>query len=118
MDPLGKSTSIVEMQDGSLSNGFNSIGVNDIDSVIPSSSVRPNQVGTGAMRGNQRISNADGSTVEIGTLPNGLGVGIFSRDDQERIQSVWALIPSLAPYIVEIDAIYGYDVLKDILGIM
>lgn len=118
MNPLGASTTIDTIDGAILNNGFNSIPVNNIDSIIASNNVTPNQIGTGVMRGNQRISNADGSTVEIGTLPNSLGVGIFSRDDKGRIQSVWAFIPTLAPYIVEIDAIYGYDVLKDILEIM
>lgn len=39
-------------------------------------------------------------------------------DDQNRVISVSGFIPGLAPYPVTIDAIYGYDVFVDILGLI
>lgn len=41
----------------------------------------------------------------------------LSYDDQNRIIKVDGFIPALAPFPVTIEAVYGYDVYTDILGL-
>lgn len=90
MNPLGASTTIEVAGGGTLTNAFDTIAVNDIDSIIASNSISPHQVLSGISRGTQRINDASGSYITVGVIPdsNGkFGISFFKADGTEWLRA-------------------------------
>lgn len=66
-----------------LTNAFATIADRSVADMARSDRVIPRQVGTGVMRGTQRIQNTDGSYITIGVIPdtdNEFGIAYFAAD--------------------------------------
>ena len=78
--PLGK---MVDLSGVELKNDFTSIQSQNVEDMLQSSRIQPRQVGTGVMRGTQRVISTDGSYITIGEIPdsNGeFGIAHFNAD--------------------------------------
>lgn len=78
--PIGK---MVDSSGVELKNNFTDISSQDVEDMLQSTRVQPRQVGTGVMRGTQRIVDTDGSYITMGAIPetNGeFGFAFFDAD--------------------------------------
>lgn len=72
----------------------------------------------GATKAHQTLSSTYKTDASVANVRMSFKHGmILWYDDHNRVISVSGFIPQLANYPVTIDAIYGYDVFTDILGI-
>jgi hypothetical protein len=80
--PTGKLT---DPTAGKFKNEFSTIPSQNVDDMLRSDRIQPRQMGTGVMRGTQRISNTDGSYITLGVIPNSspeeFGIAHFDADD-------------------------------------
>lgn len=77
MDPLGTSSQIDTLSGAALNNGFNTLPVNDIDSIIASNSVKSTNVRSGMNGSAQQILNTDGSYMLYGINAATGEMGLF-----------------------------------------
>jgi YD repeat-containing protein len=65
--PIGN---LNESSSNELKNELTNIQSQSVESMLQSSRIQPRQVGTGVMRGTQRIVNTDGSYITLGAIPD------------------------------------------------
>lgn len=87
INPLGATTQIETASGAVLTNSFNTIAVNEIDSVVPSSSVAPTKIGSGMSSGAQKYLNTDGSYMLVGFDADAKQIGIFFYDASGNLQA-------------------------------
>lgn len=87
MNPLGSSTTIETVSGATLTNGFSTIRSNDIDSIIASNSVSPNQIKSGLTSNATQIFNTDGSYMLIGRMAATGELGIAFYDKNDNLQA-------------------------------
>jgi hypothetical protein len=82
--PVGK---LDDPSSHELKNEFTTIPSQSLESMFQSSRVQPHQIGTGVMRGTQRIVNGDGSYITLGAIPDSTpeeyGIAFFSSDGSQ-----------------------------------
>lgn len=79
--PVGK---MADPADAGLTNDFTNITPRSVEEMLQSTRVQPRDVGTGVMRGTQRIVNTDGSFITLGEIPNSngeFGIAFFTADE-------------------------------------
>lgn len=79
--PIGKLT---DPASTGLKNEFIDIPSQNIDDMLQSTRIQPRQMGTGVMRGTQRIVNTDGSYITLGEIPDSdgeFGLAFFTAED-------------------------------------
>lgn len=85
-DPFGAPTGkLTDLSGAELKNEFASIPTRSVDDMVQSDRIQPRQVGTGVMRGTQRIVNTDGSYITLGEVPDDsgdFGIAFFNADDE------------------------------------
>lgn len=67
-----------------LKNDFSNISSQNVNDMVRTTRIQPRQMGTGVMRGTQRIVNTDGSYITLGEIPNSdgeFGFAFFTADD-------------------------------------
>lgn len=87
MDPLGSSTTIETVSGSTLTNGFNTISTNDINTIIASNSVSPNQLKSGMASNATQIFNTDGSYMLVGRMADTGELGIAFYDKNDNLQA-------------------------------
>lgn len=81
-----------------LSDGFATINSVSIEDMAQSDRIQPRQMGTGGMRGTQRIMNTDGSYITLGVIPNTSDFGIAFFDSSDNLISK---ITALTDYVYD-----------------
>lgn len=66
-----------------LKNEFSTIPSRNVEDMLQSDRIQPRQMGTGVLRGTQRVISTDGSYITIGEIPDSdgeFGIAFFSAD--------------------------------------
>lgn len=70
-----------------LTNSFSDIPSQNVDDMLQSTRVQPRQIGTGTMRGTQKVLNNDGSYITIGQIGDTSEFGIAFYDPAANLIS-------------------------------
>lgn len=80
--PVGKLDQPLAIE---LKNELSNIPSQSVEDMLRSERIQPRQMGTGVMRGTQRIVNPDGSYITIGAIPDTspeeFGIAFFDSED-------------------------------------